>query len=116
MVQKRARIVNRAVWNSELGLHRAIRHWRHSSFLPRMNFALPQLLWLLLLLLPLVALLVWSWHRRQKLLAQFISPRLLESLMSGVSKPRQKFRLAAAGRRSRVADSFLARAATGLLA
>ncbi len=58
-----------------------------------MNFAAPQLLWLLVLLLPLGALLAWSWRRRQKLLAQFISARLLESLMSGVSKGRQKFRL-----------------------
>ena len=58
-----------------------------------MNFALPQLLWLLVLLLPLATLLAWSWHRRQKMLAQFISARLLDSLMSGVSKGRQKFRL-----------------------
>jgi Ca-activated chloride channel family protein len=57
------------------------------------NFGVPSALWLLLLILPLAALLIWSWHRRQKLLAQFISPRLLDSLMSGVSKSRQKFRL-----------------------
>lgn len=59
-----------------------------------MNFAHPQLLWLLWLLLPLAGLLVWSWRARQRLLTRFISPRLLESLTAGVSKSRQKFRLA----------------------
>jgi len=58
-----------------------------------MNFGSPNWLWSLWLLLPLGALLIWSWHRRQKLIAQFISARLLDSLMSGVSKARQKFRL-----------------------
>jgi Ca-activated chloride channel family protein len=57
------------------------------------NFGAPSALWLLLLLLPLAGLLVWSWRVRQRLLTQFVSPRLLDSLMSGVSKPRQKFRL-----------------------
>jgi Ca-activated chloride channel homolog len=58
-----------------------------------MNFVSPHLLWLLWLLLPLAALLVWSWRERQRLLTQFISPRLLESLTAGVSKQRRKARL-----------------------
>ncbi len=58
-----------------------------------MNFARPQLLWLLLLLLPLAGLLVWSWRVRQRLLTRFVSARLLASLTSGVSRERQKFRL-----------------------
>jgi len=57
-------------------------------------FGQPNLLWLLWLLVPLAALLIWSWRVKQKLLTQFISPRLVASLTSGVSKPRQKIRLA----------------------
>jgi Ca-activated chloride channel family protein len=59
-----------------------------------MNFASPHLLWLLWLLAPLLALLVWSWRVKQRLLTRFISPRLLASLTAGVSKQRQKIRLA----------------------
>jgi len=59
-----------------------------------MNFASPHLLWLLLLLGPVLALLLWSWRVKQRLLTQFISPRLVESLVAGVSKQRQKIRLA----------------------
>ncbi len=58
-----------------------------------MNFASPDWLWLLLSLGPLVALLIWSWRVKQRSLTRFISPRLLDSLMSGVSKQRQKIRL-----------------------
>jgi Ca-activated chloride channel family protein len=58
-----------------------------------MNFASPHLLWLLLLLAPLTALLFWSWRQRQRLLTQFISARLLQTLTTGVSKERQKLRL-----------------------
>jgi len=58
-----------------------------------MNFASPSWLWSLLLLVPLAVLLMWSWRVRQRLLTQFISPRLLETLMSGVSRQRQKVRL-----------------------
>jgi Ca-activated chloride channel homolog len=58
-----------------------------------MNFGSPSWLWSLWLLLPLVVLLIWSWRVKQRLLAQFVSPRLLESLMAGVSKQRQKLRL-----------------------
>ena len=57
-----------------------------------MNFGSPHLLWLLLLLPPLIALLVWSWRVRQRLLTQFISPRLIQTLTAGVSKERQKVR------------------------
>ena len=58
-----------------------------------MNFVSPHLLWLLLLLGPLIGLLIWSWRVKQRLLTQFISPRLLDTLTSGVSKQRQKIRL-----------------------
>lgn len=58
-----------------------------------MRFAQPQLLWLLLLLAPLAALLIWSWRARQRLLTRFISERLLPTLTAGVSKSRQKLRL-----------------------
>jgi Ca-activated chloride channel homolog len=59
-----------------------------------LNFANPFLLWLLLLLLPLALLLAWAWRVRQRLLARFISPRLLATLTAGVSKQRQKVRMA----------------------
>ena len=59
-----------------------------------MNFASPHLLWLLLLLVPLLALLAWSWRVKQRLLTRFISPRLLATLTAGVSKQRQKIRAA----------------------
>lgn len=62
-------------------------------FSHQMNFASPHLLWLLLLLAPLTALLVWSWRVKQQLLTRFISPRLVSTLTSGVSKQRQKIRL-----------------------
>ncbi len=58
-----------------------------------MNFASPHVLWLLWLLVPLLALLIWSWRVKQRLLTRFISPRLLASLTAGVSKQRQKIRL-----------------------
>src|SRR5688572_29931077 len=69
---------------------------RHSSFVipaRRMNFGSPNFLWLLLLLAPLLALLVWSWRVRQRLLTRFIGARLLASLTAGVSRQRQKVRL-----------------------
>jgi Ca-activated chloride channel homolog len=59
-----------------------------------MNFAQPQFLWLLLLGLPLLALFFfWSWRVKQKLIAQFISVRLLSTLTIGVSPARQKLRI-----------------------
>jgi Ca-activated chloride channel homolog len=59
-----------------------------------MNFANPLWLWSLVLIIPLIGLLIWSWRVKQRLLTQFVSPRLLESLTSGVSKQRQKIRMA----------------------
>src|SRR6185503_6108478 len=38
--------------------------------------------------------LIWSWRVKQRLLTRFISPRLLALLTAGVSKQRQKIRLA----------------------
>jgi Ca-activated chloride channel homolog len=63
-----------------------------------MRFAYPQMLWLLLLLGPsLVAFLIWAWHRKQTLIAQFVPQRLLPQLTDGISQPRQKLRLALLG-------------------
>lgn len=59
-----------------------------------MKFALPQLLWLLLLLPLLATFLVWAWRAKEKLIAQFVQSRLLAQLTVGVSKTRQKVRLA----------------------
>ena len=58
-----------------------------------MNFGDIHWLWLLFLLVPLTVLLIWSWRVKQQLLTRFISPRLLGSLMAGVSRQRQKVRL-----------------------
>jgi Ca-activated chloride channel homolog len=63
-----------------------------------MYFANPQMLWLLLLLGPLLAaFLVWAWHRKQTLIAQFVPQRLLPQLTDGISPVRQKIRLALVG-------------------
>ena len=59
-----------------------------------MNFAHPKILWLLALLVPALAgFLVWSWRRKQALIARFIHSRLVAQLLVGVSPARQKFRL-----------------------
>lgn len=59
-----------------------------------MTFAHPRTLWLLALLFPaLVLFFVWSWRRKQALIARFIHSRLVEQLLVGVSPARQKFRL-----------------------
>ena len=59
-----------------------------------MTFAHPRTLWLLALLVPaLIFFLVWSWRRKQALIARFIHSRLVEGLLIGVSPARQKFRL-----------------------
>jgi Ca-activated chloride channel family protein len=61
-----------------------------------MSFAVPQILWLLLVLPPaLVVFFWWSWKQRQTLMAQFIQARLLPGLISGLSPTRQKLRLGA---------------------
>ena len=62
-----------------------------------MNFQLakPQLLWLLpLIITPLVFFFIWAWRRRQELIAQFVTARLLSQLKVGVSPARQKARMA----------------------
>ena len=58
-----------------------------------MIFAHPQLLWLLLVIPPLLALFFWWGNRvRQKLLIQFVEARLLSSLTVGLSPTRRKIR------------------------
>src|SRR6266576_690486 len=60
-----------------------------------MRFANPHLLWLLLVFPPALAAFVWwSWRERQRLLRQFVEARLLPNLLSGLSQPRRKIRLA----------------------
>ncbi|HEY3914634.1 MAG TPA: VWA domain-containing protein [Verrucomicrobiae bacterium] len=60
-----------------------------------MRFGQPQVLWLLLIVLPaLIGFLYWSWRVKQKLILQFVHARLLSSLTIGVSASRQKLRLA----------------------
>lgn len=59
-----------------------------------MNFANPQILWLIPVVAALLTWFLWlSWRRKQKLVAQFVQSRLLAQLTVGVSKARQKFRL-----------------------
>ena len=59
-----------------------------------MKFADPKTLWLVLALVPLlIAFLWWTWRTRQRLVTQFIQPRLLAGLMAGVSLTRRKTRL-----------------------
>lgn len=58
-----------------------------------MNFAHPNILWLLLVLpAALVVFFWWAWRERQRAMTQFIQARLLPGLISGVSPARQKFR------------------------
>ena len=62
-----------------------------------MRFEHPNLLWLLLVIPPVLALFFWwSERARQKLLAQFIESRLLASLTVGLSPTRRKIRFALA--------------------
>ena len=60
-----------------------------------MRFEHPNLLWLLLVVPPALALFFW-WREgsRQKLLAQFIEARLLSTLTVGISPQRRKIRFA----------------------
>src|SRR5438094_3779998 len=59
-----------------------------------MKFANPQMIWLLLVTVPLLAwFLLWAWRRKQALIAQFVQARLLAQLTVGVSPWRQKIRL-----------------------
>jgi len=57
------------------------------------KFALPSLLWLLLLVPLLAVFLIWAWHTKERLIRQFVQSRLLAQLTVGVSKTRQKLRL-----------------------
>ena len=58
-----------------------------------MRFEHPNLLWLLLVLPPVLALFFWwSERTRQKLLTQFVEARLLATLTAGISPARRKFR------------------------
>ena len=60
-----------------------------------MRFGAPQILWLLLVIPPALALFFWWRERaRQKLLTQFIEARLLSSLTVGISPARKKWRFA----------------------
>jgi len=60
-----------------------------------MRFEHSQLLWLLLVVPPALALFFWWRERaRQKLLTQFIETRLLASLTAGISPARRKIRFA----------------------
>ncbi|HEX3857781.1 MAG TPA: VWA domain-containing protein [Verrucomicrobiae bacterium] len=60
-----------------------------------MRFEHPNILWLLLVIPPAMAFLFWFANRqKQKLLAQFVSARLLPTLTTGISPARQKLRFA----------------------
>src|SRR5438093_12716494 len=60
-----------------------------------MLFAHPQMLWLLVVTVSLLAwFLWWAWRKKQSLVAQFVQSRLLAQLTIGVSPARQKLRLA----------------------
>jgi Ca-activated chloride channel family protein len=60
-----------------------------------MRFEHPNLLWLLLVLPAALAALFWfATRRKQKLLAQFVSARLLPALTAGISPARRKLRIA----------------------
>ena len=60
-----------------------------------MMFANPQMLWLLLVTLPLLTVFLWwAWRKKQSLIARFVQSRLLANLTVGVSPIRQKIRSA----------------------
>jgi len=60
-----------------------------------MQFAHPELLWLLVVVAPAAtAFFWWSSRKRRALLTQFIHARLLPGLLAGVSEQRQRFRYA----------------------
>jgi Ca-activated chloride channel homolog len=59
------------------------------------RFEHPNILWLLLVIPPAMVFLFWFTNRqKQKLLAQFVSARLLPTLTTGISPARQKLRFA----------------------
>src|SRR5437660_12005742 len=56
-----------------------------------MRFEYPKLLLLLLLVVPgLAAFFWWSWREKRRVMDQFVSPRLLSQLMSGMSPRLQR--------------------------
>lgn len=57
-----------------------------------MNFAAPQMFWLLFIPMGMLVFFWWSWRVRQRLMEQFIQSRLLTGLIAGVSVQRQKIR------------------------
>lgn len=60
-----------------------------------MQFATPQILWLLAATLPLLVwFLWWAWRKKQALVAQFVQGRLLPQLTVRLSLVRQKIRIA----------------------
>ena len=60
-----------------------------------MRFEHSNLLWLLLVIPPVLALFFWwSERTRQKLLTQFVEARLLATLTAGISPARRKLRFA----------------------
>jgi Ca-activated chloride channel family protein len=59
------------------------------------KFQYPELLWILLIVVPLLVLFFWwAWRTRQRLISQFVQSRLLATLTVGVSTRRQKWRMA----------------------
>lgn len=59
-----------------------------------MRFESNLLLWLLLVVPPaLLAFFWWSWRQRERLLGQFIEPRLLAGLTAGLSATRRQWKL-----------------------
>ena len=53
-----------------------------------------EMLWLLLVTVPLLALFLWAaWRKRQRLVAQFVQSRLLANLTVGISPVRQRIRI-----------------------
>ncbi len=62
------------------------------------HFAQPQFFWMALVAMPLLgAFFFWSWRVKQKLVKQFVQPRLLGSLMVGVSPGRERLRMVLLG-------------------
>jgi Ca-activated chloride channel family protein len=58
-----------------------------------MSFANKELLWLLLVIPPALAAFFWrSGRQRERLLTQFVEPRLLAGLLAGISPARRKVR------------------------
>src|SRR5205809_501173 len=60
-----------------------------------MRFEYPKLLWLLLVVVPgLIAFFWWAARQKRRLMDQFVNPRLLGQLLSGISPQYQKIRAA----------------------